>query len=60
MLGCALVIAALAGLSGCSGFWDPPNSNTGVTAGAYTFTVTGTGDPSINQVPSTTFTVTVQ
>ncbi len=61
MLGCAVVVAALASLTGCDGFWDPPTNNgTGVPTGAYTFTVTGTGNPSINQVPSTTFVVTVQ
>jgi hypothetical protein len=60
MLGCAVIMAALACLTGCSGFWDPPASGTGVTAGAYTFTVTGTGSPSIGTAPTTTFTLTVQ
>jgi hypothetical protein len=60
MLGCAVVVAVLASLTGCSGFWDPPVNGSGITTGAYTFTVTGTGNPSISQVPSTTFIVTVQ
>jgi hypothetical protein len=33
--------------------------NPGTTAGNYTFTVTGTGNPSITPAPTTTFTVTV-
>ena len=33
--------------------------NPGTTAGAYTFTVTGTGNPSVTPAPNNTFTVTV-
>lgn len=61
MLSAFLVMAALAGLSGCGDFWEAPAGNTagGTTAGTYTFTVTGTGSPAVSSAVTTTFVVTV-
>jgi hypothetical protein len=61
MLGAFLVMAALAGLSGCGDFWQAPGGNTadGTTTGNYTFTVTGTGAPAVASAVTTTFVVTV-
>jgi hypothetical protein len=60
MLGAAVLIVALGGMAGCGDFWQAPAGNTagGTTAGTYTFTVSGTGDPTVTAV-STTFVVTV-
>jgi subtilase family serine protease len=60
MLGAIVVMAALGGLSGCGDFWEAPggNSSSGTTAGTYTFTVTGSGNPQVTSV-TTTFTVTI-
>jgi len=60
MLGAVALIVALGSLAGCGDFWQAPGGNTadGTTAGTYTFTVTGTGDPQVTAV-TTTFTVTV-
>ena len=60
MLGVLLLMAAFAGLSGCGDFWKAPsgNSSAGTTSGTYTFTVTGTGNPTVTAV-TTTFQVTV-
>ncbi|MGA2351829.1 MAG: protease pro-enzyme activation domain-containing protein [Terracidiphilus sp.] len=61
LLGALVVMAALSGVSGCGNFWVAPSGNTGAgtTAGAYTFTVTGTGNPAVSPAPTTTFIVTV-
>jgi subtilase family serine protease len=62
MLGLLVVMAALGGLSACSGGASSSGnstSSTGTTAGTYTFTVTGTGNPSVTPAPTTPFTVTV-
>jgi hypothetical protein len=61
MLSAFLVMAALAGLAGCGDFWQAPAGNTagGTTAGAYTFTVTGTGAPAVSTAVTTTFAITV-
>jgi hypothetical protein len=69
LLGCVLLAVALTAISACGGGGtqttgsggggNPPPSN-GTTPGAYTFTVTGTGDPAVTPAPTTTFTVTIQ
>jgi hypothetical protein len=61
MLSAFLVMAVLAGLSGCGDFWQAPGGNTadGTTTGNYTFTVTGTGAPAVASAVTTTFVVTV-
>jgi hypothetical protein len=60
MLGAVALIVALGSLAGCGDFWQAPGGNTadGTTAGTYTFTVTGTGNPQVTAV-TTTFTVIV-
>jgi hypothetical protein len=60
MLGAIALMVALGGLMGCGDFWQAPGGDTadGTTAGTYTFTVTGTGQPQVTAV-TTTFTVTV-
>jgi hypothetical protein len=60
MLGAVALMAALGGLAACGDFWEPPGGSTtgGTTAGTYTFTVTGTGNPQVTPV-TTTFTFTV-
>jgi hypothetical protein len=60
MLSAIAVIAALGGLAGCSDFREAPGGSTtkGTTAGTYTFTVIGTGNPAVTAV-TTTFIVTV-
>lgn len=64
MLGVLVVMAALGSLTGCSKVGSASStgsttSNPGTTAGVYTFTVTGTGNPAVSPAPTTTFTVTV-
>jgi hypothetical protein len=56
-----VVMAALGGLAGCGDFWQAPNNSSaaGTTAGNYTFTVTGTGNPAVSPAPTTTFIVSV-
>jgi hypothetical protein len=54
-------MAVLGGLCSCGDFWEAPGGNSsplGTTAGTYTFTVTGSGDPQVTAV-TTTFTVTI-
>ena len=53
MLGVLVLLVALGGLAGCGG------KNSTTTAGAYTFTVTGAGNPAVTPKPTATFTVTV-
>jgi hypothetical protein len=60
---CALaLVAALGAFSGCTGGAVLKSGNTqqGTTAGAYIFTVSGTGNPGVTSLPTTTFTVTIQ
>jgi hypothetical protein len=63
MLGALVVMVALGSMAGCSsvsgGGSTPPPPNPGTTAGNYTFTVTGTGNPVVTPAPTTTFIVTV-
>jgi subtilase family serine protease len=61
MAGAVVLLVALASLVGCGDFWEAPAGNTagGTTAGTYTFTVTGTGDPAVSTAVTTTFVVTV-
>jgi hypothetical protein len=61
MLGALVLLAALAGLSGCGDFWQAPSTTSaaGTTAGSYTFTVTGTGSPTVSSTVTTTFVVTI-
>jgi len=60
MLGALVLMVALGTLAGCVGKKTPPNTgNLGTTAGSYTFTVTGTGSPSVTPAPTTAFTVTI-
>jgi subtilase family serine protease len=58
ILGILVVMAALGSLAACGG-GGGGGGNSGTTAGTYTFTVTGTGNPIVNPAPTTTFTVTV-
>jgi subtilase family serine protease len=60
MVGAVVVLVALGSLAGCGDFWQAPAGDTGAgtTAGTYTFTVTGSGDPQVTAV-TTTFTLTV-
>ena len=60
MLGALLLLAALGGLSACGDFWQAPSGDTadGTPTGNYTFTVTGTGSPTVTAV-TTTFVVTL-
>jgi len=59
----ATLLAVLGCMAACGagGGSNPANpvSNPGTTAGKYTFTVTGTGSPSISPAPTTTFVVTM-
>jgi len=68
LLGLLVALAVLGSLSACGGGSSSSSgggnggggtSNPGTTAGPYTFTVTGTGNPSIGSPLTTTFTVTV-
>ena len=61
MLGILIVMTALGSLAACGGSTPSGGTTgtTGTTAGAYTFTVTGTGNPTVNPAATTTFTVTV-
>lgn len=62
MLGMLAVMAALGGLTACSGSAKGLNiqNNLGTDTGSYTFTVMGTGTPSVSSTPRTTFTLTVK
>ena len=59
MLGVLVVMAALGSLSACGGGGKSSTSNSGTTAGTYTFTVTGAGSDPASTKATTTFTVTV-
>jgi hypothetical protein len=61
MLGAVVLLVALGTLAGCGDFWQAPAGDTadGTTSGTYTFTLTGTGAPSVSTAVTTTFSVTV-
>jgi fibronectin type 3 domain-containing protein len=60
MLGVLVLMAALGVISGCSSnLGVSGKTNQGTTAGSYTFTVTGTGNPAVTPAPTTTFTLIV-
>jgi len=59
MLGVLVVMAALGSLAGCGSSSPSNTGNQGTSSGAYTFTVTGTGNPAVTPVPTITFIVTV-
>ena len=61
MFGILLLMAALGSLAACGGnnATTPPPVTTGTSAGAYTFTITGTGNDTNKTMETTTFTVTV-
>ncbi len=68
LIGVIVLLMALGALNACGGGGGSSgngggggnNSQTpGTTAGTYTFTVTGTGNPAVTPVPTTTFTVQV-
>jgi len=60
MLGAMAILIALSSFTACGDFWQAPSGNTadGTTAGTYTFTVTGTGNPTVTAV-TTTFQVVI-
>jgi hypothetical protein len=63
MLGILLAIAALGSLTGCNSIASSDSAsqnNLATIAGNYTFTVTGTGTPSVPSTPTATFTLTVK
>lgn len=59
LLGILLLTTILGALSGCGSGGSPHTTGMGTTPGAYTLTVTGTGNDSANTVSTTTFTLTV-
>jgi hypothetical protein len=64
MLGAFILLAAIGSLAACGGGGGSKSGgggggNPGTTAGAYTFTITGTGSPAVTPAVTTTFTVTV-
>jgi subtilase family serine protease len=60
MLGVLLMMAALGSLAACGGGGSGGTTGTaGTSAGSYTFTVTGTGNPIVTPAPAASFTVTV-
>jgi hypothetical protein len=63
MMGVLVAMVALGGMVGCVSAVDPGNkptpTNSGTTAGSYTFTVTAIGSPSVTPALTTTFTVVV-
>jgi hypothetical protein len=66
MLGAFVLLVTLGSLAACGGGGSSGGNNNGTgtanpgtTAGNYTFTVTGTGNPAVTPAPTTTFTVTV-
>jgi hypothetical protein len=65
MLGAFVLLATLGSFAACgggggsSGGNNNGTGNPGTTAGSYTFTVTGTGNPAVTPAVTTTFNVTV-
>jgi len=62
LVGVLVLLIAFGGLSACGGGSSGSSGGTtvaGTTPGAYTFTVTGTGNPAVTPAPTATFTVTV-
>ena len=63
VLGIFAIALVLSGISACGGSGGSGGGGgggtPGTTAGNYTFTLTGTGNPTVTPVPTTTFTVKV-
>jgi hypothetical protein len=62
LLGMLVLLVALGSLAACSGGGSSSSKvakDPGTTSGPYTFTVTGSGNPAITPVPTTTFVLTV-
>ena len=60
MLIVLVLMVALGSLTACGGgSYYPTRSDPGTSAGIYTFTVTGTGNPAVTPAPTTTFTLTI-
>ncbi len=61
ILGVLALMVALGSLTACDSVTVRSSTqlNSGTTAGNYTFTVTGTGNPAVTSTPTTTFTLTV-
>jgi hypothetical protein len=60
ILSVLVLMVALGVLSGCtSKLGITGQTNQGTTAGSYTFTITGTGNPAVTPDPTTTFTLVV-
>lgn len=64
MLGVVAIVLLLSGISACGGGSSSGSggggTTTGTTAGNYTFTITGTGDPAVSPAPAATVTLVVQ
>jgi N-acetylneuraminic acid mutarotase len=62
MLAVLVLMAAIGSLSGCGSQFSVSAiapANSGITAGLYTFTVTGVGNPAQTPAPTTEFTLTI-
>lgn len=62
MVGMVILLFTLGGLASCGGGSSGGGGgggNPGTTAGSYTFTVTGTGNPAVTPAPTITFKLTV-
>ena len=64
MLGVLVAVMVLGSMAGCVNALDvrsdtAGSASSGTTAGSYTFTVTGIGNPSVTPAPTTTFTMIV-
>jgi hypothetical protein len=59
MMGMLVLLFTIGSLAACGGGGSKSKGNPGTTAGQYTFTVSGTGNPAISPAPVATFTVTV-
>ncbi len=60
MMGMLVLLFTIGSLAACGGGGSSKGTgNPGTSAGSYTFTVSGTGNPAISPAPIATFTVTV-